>query len=290
MKAARVHRFGGPEVIVIDDIDPPAPGPGEVLVRVVNAGVGPWDILIREHRSVVHVNLPVTLGSDVSGRIEAIGPDVGDFAVGDDVYGVTNPNFTGGYAELALCSVGTLARKPRSLSFAEAGSAPVVALTAWEALFEHADARAGASVLILGAAGNVGAYAVQLARHAELRVYGVADRDDPFEDRVPQVDIVLDTVGGDVWQRAATRVRPGGVLVSVAARLDPIPGIRTIFFLVQVTTARLNRIASLFDEGHLRPQVGAVLPLDQAAEAHRLLTARGRRRGKIVLDVGGALP
>ena len=148
MKAVRIHTFGPPSVMVIEDLPRPTPGPGEVLVHVAAAGVGPWDALIREHKSVVHSVLPLILGSDVSGVIEAVGPGVSAFQVGDDIYGVTNPDFCGAYTEYALASAAMVARKPHGLSPVEAASVPVVAVTAWQMLFEYAQAHPGQTVLI----------------------------------------------------------------------------------------------------------------------------------------------
>ena len=170
MKAARIHNFGGLEVIVLEDVPRPRPANGEVLVRVVAAGVGPWDALIREGKSKVSPPPPLTLGSDLSGVIEETGPGVNQFKKGDEVYGVTNPQFVGAQAEYAVASATMIARKPLRLSHLEAASAPVVAVTAWQMLHDYAHVQARQTVLILGAAGNVGAYAVQLAANAGLHV------------------------------------------------------------------------------------------------------------------------
>ena len=166
MKAARIHQFGPPSVMVIDELPRPTPGHGEVLVRVAAAGVGPWDALIREHKSVVQTPLPLMLGSDLSSVIEEVGPGVSAFQAGDEIYGVTNPNFCGAYTEYAIASAAMVARKPQGLSHVEAASVPVVAVTAWQMLFDYAQANPGQTILIHGAAGNVGAYAVQLAPEA----------------------------------------------------------------------------------------------------------------------------
>ena len=166
MKAARIHEFGSPDVIRIDDVPPPTPNEGEILVRVAAAGVGPWDALFRERKIAVSSPLPLILGSDLSGVVEATGPGVTKFRAGDEVYGVTNSQFLGAYAQYALASEKMMAQKPRSLSFVEAASAPVVVVTAWQMLFDYAQAKAGQTVLIHGAGGNVGAYAVQMARNA----------------------------------------------------------------------------------------------------------------------------
>jgi NADPH:quinone reductase-like Zn-dependent oxidoreductase len=166
MMAWRVHEFGPPETMRFERVPVPTPGPGEVLVKVHAAGIGPWDGWIRGGRSALPQPLPLTLGSDLSGEIEALGPDVAGLGVGDQIYGVTNPRFIGAYAEYALASAAMIARKPASLGYIEAASVPVIAVTAWQGLFDQAELTAGQTVLIHGAAGNVGAYAVQIARRA----------------------------------------------------------------------------------------------------------------------------
>src|SRR5690349_22717723 len=163
MKAARVLRFGPPSVITYDDLPQPEPCVGQLLVRVKAAGVGNWDALIREGKVELQP-LPLILGSELSGIVEAIGPEVSGFDVGDEVYGATNEQFSGAYAEYAAPFARMVAQKPRTLNFIEAASAPVVAITAWQMLFDYACVTAGQTVLIHGAAGNVGGYAVQLAR------------------------------------------------------------------------------------------------------------------------------
>jgi NADPH:quinone reductase-like Zn-dependent oxidoreductase len=178
VKAARIHEFRSPDVIRIDDVPQPTASEGEILVRVAAAGVGPRDALLREGEIAVSSPLPLILGSDLSGVVEATRPGLAKFNTGDEVYGVTNGQFRGAYAEYAVASETMMARKPTSLSFAEAASAPVVAGTAWQMLFDHAHARAGQAVLIHGAAGNVGAYAVQMARNAGLEVLATASSKD----------------------------------------------------------------------------------------------------------------
>ena len=309
MKAARIHQFGPPDVIVIDDVAQPMPGPGEVLVRVAAAGVGPWDALIREHKSVVKAALPLILGSDLAGVVEEVGPDVSMFQVGQAVYGVTHPDFCGAYTQCAIASAKMIARKPQRLSHVEAASAPVVAVTAWQMLFDYAEAKPTQRVLVHGAAGNVGGYAVQLASQAGLEVFATAasedvaevrslgattvidDKTTRFENAVPPVDIVIDTVGGDTRARSFGIIKPGGILVTSVS--EPLPeheqenGVRAVFFLVEVTAARLDRITDLFDQGKLIARVGSVLPLEQARLAHEMLAGAPHKRGKIVLEVDG---
>lgn len=148
MKAARVLRFGPPSVIENDDLPRPEPADGQVLVRVKAAGVGPWDALIREGKSGIEQTLPLILGSELSGIVDAVGAGVTGFRRGDEVYGSTNQQFTGGYAEYVLASAQMMAQKPKTLNFIQAASAPVVSVTAWQMLFGYAHVAAGQTVLI----------------------------------------------------------------------------------------------------------------------------------------------
>ena len=305
MKAARIHNFGGPEVIVVEDIPTPVAGPGEVLVRVGASGVAPWDALIREGKSSVSPQPPLTLGSDLSGVVEAVGPDVTELKKGDEIYGLTNPGFYGANAEYALAFANMIARKPRGLTDVEAASVPAVAFTAWQMLFEYAKAQRGQTVIILGAAGNVGAYAVQFAARAGLHVIGLAKAKDTdyvrglgaeiavdsldaiSEGMAQPADILIDTVGGETRDRSLSGLKLGGVLVSVVSPDSPParPDLRTIFFYVEVTTERLNTISKLFDDGELQASVGSVLPLQEVRTAHEMLAGAPHKRGKIVLEV-----
>lgn len=304
MKAARIHQFGSPEMIVIDDLPQPIPGARELLVRVEAAGVGPWDAIIREGKSKVSPAPPLTLGSDLSGVVEALGSDVTGFHIGEEVYGVTNPQFCGAHAEYALASAAMMAAKPRSSTHVEAASVPVVAVTAWQMLFEYAHVTGGQSVLILGAAGNVGSYAVQLATKAGLRVMAVAgsrdaelvrslgaetviDKTADFAAALPEVDVVIDAVGGETAQRALQRVKSGGVFVTVVSVEVPRrAGVRSMFFYAEATTARLQAITKLLEDGKIRTRVGSVLPLTEIRTAHYMLAGTPHQPGKIVLTVG----
>ncbi len=157
MKAARVLQFGPPSVITNVDLPRPEPAAGQLLVRVKAAGVGNWDALVREGK-LPNEHLPLTLGYELAGIVEAIGTEVSGFKLGDEVYGATNEQLTGAYAEYALPSARMMAQKPKTLNFIEAASAPIVTVTAWQMLFDYAHVAAGQTVLIHGAAGNVGAY------------------------------------------------------------------------------------------------------------------------------------
>jgi NADPH:quinone reductase-like Zn-dependent oxidoreductase len=234
-KASRIHRFGGPEVITLEDMVPAAPGGGEVLVRVTAAGVGPWDAWIRAGKSALPQPLPLTLGSDISGVVEAVGPGVTRFVEGDEVFGVTNPHFTGGYACFTTATAAMLANKPAMLPHIDAASVPVVAVTAWQALFEQARLTPGQSVQVLGAAGNVGAFAVQFAHRAGLQVYATASARDlgyvrnlganaafdggscSFEGHLPPIDAVIDLIGGENQALSFAVLKQGGTLISTVA-------------------------------------------------------------------------
>ena len=302
MKAARIHSFGPPDVVVVEDVPMPSPGPGEVLVRVMAAGVAAWDAIIREGKSKVSPQPPLTLGSDLSGVVEQIGPGVTDFAPADEVYGVTNPQFCGAQAEFAVAMAGMIARKPQSLNYVEAASAPVIAVTAWQMLFQYGQATRGQTVMVVGAAGNVGAYAVQMAVDAGIHVVAiahVADQDllhslgvksiidsskPAFELDLPQVDVILNTVVGSTLQRCVAALKPGGKLVT-SVSTQPVP-IGAMFFYAEVTTARLQTLTTLFEAGRITARVGSVLPLSEARLAQGMLAGAPHKSGKIVLQIG----
>jgi NADPH:quinone reductase-like Zn-dependent oxidoreductase len=309
MMAWWVHEFGPPEVMKFERVPRPEPGPDEILVKVSAAGVGPWDGWIRAGKSALPQPLPLILGSDFSGEIVATGSAVSELHAGDQVYGVTNPRFIGAYAEYALADAAMVSLKPNSLTHVEAAAVPVVSVTAWQALFDHAQLKAGQTVVIHGAAGNVGSYAVQLARHAGVQtVVTVAADDIPFvrdlgadrvidyraqrfEEQVRDADAVIDLVGGETQDRSFQVLRRGGKLVSAVSKPDrqlaERHGVEATFFLVNVTRQNLADIARLIEGGNLTTRVGAVLPLADAREAHLMLEgARPRPKGKIVLAIG----
>src|ERR1700680_836704 len=239
VQAARIHSFGPPSFVVVEDVPVPSPGPGEVLVRVMAAGVAPWDAIIREGKSKVSPQPPLTLGSDFSGVVDKVGP------------GVTAPQFCGAQAEFAVATAGMVARKPQSLNHVEAASAPVIAVTAWQMLFQYAQAMRGPTVTVVGGAGNVGAYAAQMAVDAGIHVVAIAHLDNEglllslgvksiidsskpaFEQDLPQLDAILDTVGGSTFQRCIAALKPGGKLVT-SVSTQPLP-VGAIFFYAEVT-------------------------------------------------------
>jgi NADPH:quinone reductase-like Zn-dependent oxidoreductase len=304
-KAVQVDEFGGIESMQYRDVPLAHPGADQVLVRVAAAGVGPWDAWVRAGKSVLSQPLPLTLGSDIAGTVVLVGDNVSDFSPGDDVFGVTNPRFTDAYGEYAIAQADMIAPKPSALTFEQAASVPVISVTAWQMLFEQADVKRGERVLVLGGAGNVGAFAVQLAHHAGAFVIASAsDRDadyvrslgadetidtrkEPFDAYRQSVDTVIDLVGGDTLDRSFATVKPGGKVVSAVTQPDAgraaEAGVSANFMLVAVTTTALLPLADLFEKGVLSTCIGDVLPLSQARVAHEMLEGRKHLPGKIVL-------
>jgi NADPH:quinone reductase-like Zn-dependent oxidoreductase len=308
MQAARVYNPGPPEAIVVEGIDVPEPGQQEILVRVQAAGVGPWDALVRSGNSGVPQTFPLTLGAEISGIVGKVGPAAGDFVAGDEVFGATNPSFINGYAEYAIASVRMVTRRPANLSHLEAAALPVVGVTAWQMLFDHAQAQQGQTVVVHGGAGNVGSYAVQLARSRNLHVIGTILGGDPgyvralgadqvIDTRTQNLkelkvgaDIVIDTVGGIGQEELFGLLRSGGIIVSSVVRpkaqLAEQYRVRADFFFVDVNAPELAELARMHEKEKLIIPVGSVLPLKDAIAAHEMLAGtRPHKRGKIVLEV-----
>jgi NADPH:quinone reductase-like Zn-dependent oxidoreductase len=311
MRAIGQDVFGGPEVLKIVKAARPQAGPAEVLVRVVAAGVNPTDAWHRSSPGLAGGDAPVRLGWDVSGVVEAVGAGVTTLAPGDEVFGMPrHPQPAGGYAEYVTSPARHLVRKPSEISHVQAAALPLAGLTAWQALVDTADVRPGQRVLIHAAAGGVGHLAVQIAKargayvigtarsanHAFVRSLGAEEVIDytqtDFASAVHDVDIVIDTVGGEYGPRSLKTLRPHGIVVSLASPAEaalahvaqPL-GLRTQFMIVEADQHGLRQLASLVQAGQLLPEIAACLPLEQAGRAHEL-TQSGRTRGKIVLTVG----
>jgi NADPH:quinone reductase-like Zn-dependent oxidoreductase len=308
MKAIRLHGRGGPGQLVYEDAPTPAAGPGKVQVRVYAAGITPtelsWDATYENPDGSARI--PSIPGHEFAGVVTATGAGVKDIEPGDTVYGTVDFFRDGSAAEYATVESDAMAPKPRTLDYAHAAGVPFSALTAWQALFEYGAVTPGQRVLIHGAAGAVGTYAVQLAhwsgaeviataagRNAELLRDLGADQvidytTELFEDRIRDVDVVLDAVGGQTRERSWGVLSQDGILVTLAG---PIPSDeaarqdkRGVFFTVKHNRAQLIQIGRLIDEGRLRPVVAAVLPLEHAREAFERGLG-GHNRGKIVLEV-----
>ncbi len=304
MRAIRLHRFGGPEVLQLDDIAPPAARDGMLSIRVAAASVNPVDYKIRrgEFPGVTSADLPLTLGRDIAGVVETAGAG---FAVGDQVFAHLDWA-DGGYADYALCAPAGLAAKPATLDMICAAAVPLAATTAWQGLFDHGGLQPGQRVLIHGAAGGVGAFAVQFARIAGAHVIATATgggveqvgelgaeqvidyREQRFEDAAEPVDLVFDLIGHDTQERSFAMVLRGGRLISTVQDPDPAKaeahGITARRYMAEPNAEQLATFARLIDDGQLKVTVARTFPLAQAAAAHRCLE-EDHPQGKVVLTV-----
>jgi NADPH:quinone reductase-like Zn-dependent oxidoreductase len=286
MKAIRVAQYGQPEGLAFEDIPSPVPGKNEVLIEVAGSGVNPvdWKVLSGAMKAFIPLQLPYTPGVEVAGRVAAVGEGVTAFSVGDEVFGFIN--IVGGYATEAVASVDRLARRPSRLPALQAAGVSAVALTAWQALHEHGQIKAGQRVLIHGAAGGVGSLAVQLARIAGAAVIATASAGNHDYLRGLGATEVVDLIGGDTQARSWSVLKPGGVLVSPVSPPDATKAQAVAatgkHFATRSDGAQLEQIAALFESGELVIEVD-VLPLSQAEEALRR-SLSGHTRGKLVLD------
>ncbi len=305
MKAIRFHEYGGPEVTRLEEIPQPEPKPGEYLIRVAAAAVNPIDWKLRTGSLKQHmpIQLPFTMGCDVAGKIEK---GSGKFQPGDEVYGFLLTLRSGAFAEFVIALEGEIALKPKSLTAQEAASVPVAVLTSYEALFDKGKLESGQTVLIHGAAGSVGAMAVQLAKWKGAHVIGTASaenldylreigadetvdyRKERFEDKAKQVDLVFDTVGGETLERSFAVVRPGGKLISIAGFPSPELAqkynIEAKMMGVQVAGPRLAEIAQLIDSGRLKTRIDSVFTLENGIAAIAANEA-GKSKGKVIISV-----
>jgi NADPH:quinone reductase-like Zn-dependent oxidoreductase len=310
MKAIRLRSYGGPEVLVLEEVPRPQVGAGEALIQVRAAGVNPldWKVRAGHVKGWLPHRLPLILGWDVSGVVEAVAPGVTDFRVGDAVYGLLDFGRDGAYAEYVAARTLNLALKPSSIHYTQAAAVPLGSLTAWQSLFDVGGLKPGQTVLIHGAAGGVGHFAVRFAKWKKAKVVATASANNEaflrdlgadevidyritkFEKAVNDVDVVLDTIGGETQQRSWQVLRKGGILVATLGISSPEAatshGVRGEGVMVHPDAAQLTQIAALIDAGELIPAVSTILPLEEAARAHEL-SQTGHVRGKIVLQVGG---
>jgi NADPH:quinone reductase-like Zn-dependent oxidoreductase len=308
MQAIRVHQFGGPEQLRLEQVARPMPRAGEVLVQMQAVGVLPAEWKMRQgfFQGTIPVAFPYIPGSALAGVVVEVGSGVTVFQPGQAVFGRT-PN--GAYAEYTTVPVETLAPKPDSLSFDEAATISGGATVAWTALFENGLLRSGQGVLIHGAAGGVGLYAVQFAHWKGAHVIATASAANvdfvgslgadvvidyaaaPFEQMAHDVDLVLDTMGGEVLQRSLEVIKPGGMLVSLLeqpsqskAQERGIRAMKNTATLPFPSTALLETIAQLLVSGQIKTVVGKTFPLRQTQQAHEL-SQTGHGRGRIVLHI-----
>jgi NADPH:quinone reductase-like Zn-dependent oxidoreductase len=308
MQAVRFHSYGSPEVLVLEEAPRPRAGAGEVLVRVHAAAVNPldWKVRAGHVKAWLQHRLPLIPGWDVSGIVDAVGPDVTAFKSGDAVFGMLDFGRNGAYAEYVAAGTRNLAFNPRSMDHIQSAAVPLAALTAWQSLFEIAGLSSGQTVLIHAAAGGVGHFAVQFAKWKGARVIGTASagnesflrelgadevidyRTRPFQEAVRDVDVVFDPIGGDIQHRSWKVLKKGGILVATLGISSPEAaaehGVRGEGVMVGPDNTQLARIAALIDAGNVKPFVSSVFPLAEAARAHEL-SQTGHVRGKIVLKV-----
>jgi NADPH:quinone reductase-like Zn-dependent oxidoreductase len=303
MKAIRIHEPTGFSGLVYEEVPDAAPVVGDALVKVAACGIThtelDWPTWTCRNG---HQRGSIIPGQEVSGVVAALGLGTAGIAVGDEVFGLADGFRDGAAAEYVAVEARNLAPKPRTADHVHAAAVPRAGLTAWQALFDHGKLAGGQTVVIHGAGGAVGSTAVQLARWAGARVIGtgrshsrslvlelgaerfVAVDEERLEDVVSEADLVFDAVGADVLARSASVVKPGGTLVSVAA-FPPFgrDDAREVFFIQEADRNQLKELARLVDEGHLRPQVGAVYPLAEAAKAFSAKAAGGIP-GRVVLQ------
>jgi NADPH:quinone reductase-like Zn-dependent oxidoreductase len=306
MKAIVAHEYGGPEVLKFEEVPRPEPKENEALVRVIASGVNPADplTLSGKYAREFGTHLPLIPGYDIAGIVEKTGVKVTKLKVRDAIYGY--PTFGGGWAEYVTVAEGEVAAKPASLSFTDAAAVPMGALTAWQALVDVAQLRAGQTILIHGGSGGVGSFAVQIAKARGARVIATASTANQdllkqlgadvaidytktrFEEIAKDVDAVLDPVGKDTLTRSYDVVKKGGIVMSLVARPDPIElekrGIRGAAISVHPDAEDLAEIARLVDAGKIKPIVTKVLPLSEAVAAQQQ-AATHHTRGKVVLRI-----
>jgi len=308
MNAVRIHQYGGPEVLRYEGAPFPRAGTGEVLIKVHAAAVNPIDWKVRAGfaKDRLKYKMPFIPGWDLSGVVEAVGAGASRFRVGDEVYSRPDIARDGAYAQYIAVRETEVALKPTSVDHLHAAAVPLAALTAWQALSNAAKLSAGQSVLIHGAAGGVGSFAVQFAKLKGARVIGTASKKNheflrslgadetvdynttKFEDVVHDVDAVLDTITGETADRSYQVIKKGGVYVSIlmppSEQKAAARGIRAAHTFVQANPEQLADIAKLIDSGKLKVIIEKVFPLAEARAAQEL-NAQGHTRGKIVLRV-----
>ncbi|MCB8882342.1 NADP-dependent oxidoreductase [Acidisoma cellulosilytica] len=307
-KAYRLHSYGGPECIRLDDVPVPTPGTSQVLVAVSAVGMNPFDWKVREGyaKDFMHLNLPATMGVDFVGTVAALGEGSSRFKIGDRV--MTLSTSLGAYAEHIAVDEAILARVPDGLGDIEAATLPIPGLTAWTAMYEAGDPQPGMRVLIHGASGTTGAFAVQFAKAAGAYVIGTASgknrdyvlglgadefidyRTETFEKRVKDIDLVLDFVllGGDMntTDRSWIVLKPNGAIVSVAdpAILGKIPdGHRGFFPHIQADANRLETIADQLARGEIKSKVARVFRRAELLDAMAINQAGGTT-GRLIVD------
>ena len=309
MKAVLIYEYGGPEVLKYGDAPMPMINPDDVLIKVFATSVNPIDWKVREGaRRGVDRKFPIILGWDVSGVIEKTGDDVQDYKVGDEVYARPDTSRNGTYAEYVAVRAGEIYFKPKTIDHLGSAAIPLAGLTAWQGIFDHGKLHAGQKILIHGAAGGVGTLAVQMAKWKGAYIIGTASEKnieflkelgadevidyhkENLEEKLNDIDVVFDTIGGETQTKSLQVLKPGGILVSTVGIKDmdalKAKGIQGVQYGAQSVPENLKQLADLIDAGKLKPVIAEVLPLKEIVKAHRL-SEKGHTRGKLVLQVVG---
>lgn len=308
MKAAVIERYGGADVLEIRDMPMPVVGDHDLLIEVYAASVNPVDWKVREGylKERVHHKFPLIPGWDVAGIVKAAGSRAALFKAGDRVFSRTDIARNGTYAEYVAVDEGLVALMPDNVSFSEAAAVPLACQTAWQALVETTQVKQGDRVLVHAASGGVGSFAVQIAKYKGAHVaatcgaantalvkslgadevidYAVTD----FSEALHDFDIVLDTIGGEVYRRSFNIVKKGGTVISLLEQPDEAlakaRGVKAEYVFLQPDGKRLSLIASLLGKGSIKPVIGLVLPLEEVRKAHTISQSH-HSKGKIVLKV-----
>jgi NADPH:quinone reductase-like Zn-dependent oxidoreductase len=308
MKAIRIHQFGGPEVLKLEEAPLPEIANDDVLIKVHAAAINPVDWKIREglRKEKFPTTFPLTPGWDVSGVIEAVGENIKIFKKGDEVYSLPDPTRNGAYAEYIAVKADRVNTKPKTIDHINTAAIPLAGLTAWQGLFDFGQLKQGQKVLIHAGAGGVGTFAIQFAKWKGAYVITTASEKNSvflkllganevidyntqkFEDVAHDVDLVLDTLGGDIQKRSLQVLKNGGRLITtLGAESQAEAKTKNIYlenFMVQSHPDQLQEIAQLVDLGKIQPVIEKIMNLEEAAEAQEL-SKQGHSRGKIVLKI-----
>lgn len=310
MQAIVLNQAGGVDQLIYQAADMPVPQAGELLVKVKAFGINPMDVVVRSNEQTLTAFLgpqrPAILGWDVAGEVAGIGPDVSGFELGDAVFALSNGR---AYAEYVTVSAAMSVHKPASVSYTQAAGVPVAAITAWQALVKRGSIKPGDRVLIQAGAGGVGHFAIQLAKHFGAYVATTASAKnhdfvrslgadqvidytrDVFEQVLQEVDLVLDTLGGEIRERSLAVLKPGGTLVTI---IPPLPeefvdkaqqqGIQLTLLIGQSSTEDMQSLANLLATGAIKAHVSTVYSFDQITQAHQAIESK-RTVGKIVVEI-----
>ncbi len=308
MRAVRLHQYGGIDTLTLEQIDKPTINADDILIQVKAAAINPVDWKIREGylKEFIPYELPITLGWDVAGIVTQVGEDVDQFSVGDEVFSRPNIARDGSYADFIAVKADEAVLKSTKLDFAQAATLPLAGITAWQCLVDVANIQPGQRVLIHAGAGGVGHLAIQIAKakgalvvatasSANLELLTQLGADEaidytkaPLDEQIAPVDVVLDTIGGDVQQSSWSLLKPEGMMVSVveppSEETAKEHNVQAAFVFIEPSSRILTELNKLVESDQLRPLIEHRFPLEQIAEAHQQ-SQSGRTRGKIVIDV-----